>query len=145
MKIYLAGPLFSAAEKDFNTRLAFLLRRIGHEVFVPQEELAHQGSPKAIFLCNLSGIERSDVVVACLDGPDPDSGTSWELGYCFAKKKQTLAFRTDVRLHEGFDRINLMLTEGVDTMLYRPGDMAEDMATRIDYWIERKREIDGKR
>ncbi|MFZ3357430.1 MAG: hypothetical protein WCA56_04700 [Xanthobacteraceae bacterium] len=37
MKIYLAGPLFSAAERDFNARLAGLLRGLGHEVWLPQD------------------------------------------------------------------------------------------------------------
>ena len=46
--------------------------------------------------------------------------------------------RVDARLHEGQDKINLMMTETVDTMLYRPGDTTAMLATRIDYWINRK-------
>ena len=38
MRIYFAGPLFSAAERDWNATLAAELRGAGHEVFLPQEQ-----------------------------------------------------------------------------------------------------------
>ena len=37
MRIYLAGPLFTTAERDFNAALAAGLRALGHEVWLPQE------------------------------------------------------------------------------------------------------------
>ena len=37
MRIYFAGPLFSAAERDWNATLAAALRGAGHEVFLPQD------------------------------------------------------------------------------------------------------------
>jgi nucleoside 2-deoxyribosyltransferase len=37
-------------------------------------------------------------VVAILDGPDVDSGTAAEIGYAFAKGKQIVGYRSDVRL-----------------------------------------------
>ena len=37
MKIYLAGPLFNTAERNFNSELTKLLREKGHEVWLPQE------------------------------------------------------------------------------------------------------------
>ena len=36
MKVYLAGPLFTSAERMWNARLAALLEGLGHEVFLPQ-------------------------------------------------------------------------------------------------------------
>lgn len=138
MKIYLAGPLFSTAERDFNSRLAFLLRGMGHEVFLPQEHEVQQGSPLAIFIADRGGIDWCEVIVANLDGPDPDSGTCWELGYAYAKKKLSLAYRTDARLYEGQDKVNVMMTESVDTMLFQPNETVEQLAKRVDYWIVRK-------
>jgi nucleoside 2-deoxyribosyltransferase len=35
-----------------------------------------------------------------MDGPDPDSGTSWEVGYAFMKKPVVLV-RTDIRAMAG--------------------------------------------
>jgi hypothetical protein len=37
MRLYLAGPLFIIADRDFNTQLALRLCAAGHEVFLPQE------------------------------------------------------------------------------------------------------------
>jgi nucleoside 2-deoxyribosyltransferase len=38
MKLYIAGPLFSAAERSWNAELAAALRDGGHTVFLPQEQ-----------------------------------------------------------------------------------------------------------
>ncbi len=37
MKVYLAGPLFSAAERMFNSQLKDLLETVGHDVWLPQD------------------------------------------------------------------------------------------------------------
>ena len=79
MKIYMAGPLFSTAELAFNAALARELRGRGHEVFLPQEHEQRKDLPRAIFESDVRGLDWAEVVVACLDGPDPDSGTSWEM------------------------------------------------------------------
>ena len=49
MRIYLAGPLFSSAEREWNQRLAALLRGFGHEVFLPQEKEPRELSARVIF------------------------------------------------------------------------------------------------
>ncbi len=97
MKIYLAGPLFTTAEREFNMQLATRLRTAGHEVFVPQENPASEPTGKAIFLKDLEGLDRADGVVAIMDGADPDSGTCWECGYAYATKKPVVLFRSDLR------------------------------------------------
>src|ERR1700694_2816055 len=48
MRIYLAGPLFTTAEREFNAALAAGLRALGHEVWVPQESEQQQTTAKAI-------------------------------------------------------------------------------------------------
>lgn len=119
MKLYMAGPLFSAGELWFNKVLANTLRAMGHQVFLPQEE--EQGEdPTAIFNSDVKGIDWAEAVVACLDGPDPDSGTCWELGYAYAKGKGCVVYRTDFRLFEGVDKVNLMMLESADAVLIKP-------------------------
>src|SRR6516165_7665172 len=49
MKIYLAGPLFSAAERTFNNELTRWLRNKGHEVWLPQEFEQRTMTAKQIF------------------------------------------------------------------------------------------------
>ena len=56
-KIYLAGPLFTTPEREFNVQLATRLRTAGHEVFVPQENPASERTGKAIFLKDLEGLD----------------------------------------------------------------------------------------
>ena len=51
---------------------------------------------KQIFNKDVEGIDWAEVVVANMDGPDPDSGTCWECGYAY-RKKPVILFRTDFR------------------------------------------------
>jgi nucleoside 2-deoxyribosyltransferase len=131
MKIYMAGPLFSTAELAFNKELASLLRARGHEVFLPQEHEQRKDLPKAIFESDVKGLDWADTVVACLDGSDPDSGTCWELGYAYAKGKLSIVYRTDFRLFEGTDQINLMMTESADHVIIMPTAAIADLAGEI--------------
>jgi nucleoside 2-deoxyribosyltransferase len=130
MKIYLAGPLFTVAERDFNARLAGLLRREGHEVFVPQESEQRLMSARQIFDSDVAGVDWAEVVVANMDGPDPDSGTCWECGYAY-RKKPIILFRTDFRAaHEpGKAPFNLMLTESAARYLELAFDDKDKLIT----------------
>lgn len=97
MRIYLAGPLFTTAEQDFNRQLAAELLKYNHEVFLPQAKEPREKTKQAIFAVDVEGIDWCDVVVGNMDGPDPDSGTCWEVGYAYAKSKAILLYRTDFR------------------------------------------------
>lgn len=133
MRLYLAGPLFSTAECNFNTLLATLLRdHHGHEVFLPQEHEQRADRPKAIFQSDVNGMEWAHVIVANLDGSDPDSGTCWELGYFYAKGKPSIVFRTDFRLFEGADKVNLMMTESADHVIIARKLSVTKLAKLID-------------
>src|SRR5229473_658559 len=87
--VYLAGPLFTQAEWQWNERLAQALQNREFDVILPQRRAAPMLSgiepfdPRLLFRENLASIERSGVVVAIFDGADADSGTSWECGYAF--------------------------------------------------------------
>ena len=111
MRIYFAGPLFSAAERDWNATLAAALRTAGHEVFLPQEQEPGEDA-KGIFATDVGGIDWADGLVAIMDGADPDSGTCWEVGYAYGKKPIVLV-RTDMRRNAGSggSGYNPMLTE----------------------------------
>jgi nucleoside 2-deoxyribosyltransferase len=133
MKIYLAGPLFTTAEREFNDRLARELRRLGHEVWLPQESEQRAMTPKEIFVNDVRGIDWAEAVVACMDGPDPDSGTCWECGYSYGKKPIVI-YRTDFRAADEHEEApyNLMLTESADLRLDLPFADSAVVATRID-------------
>jgi nucleoside 2-deoxyribosyltransferase len=147
MKIYLAGPLFSTAERDFNARLARLLRDLGHEIWLPQESEQATMTPAQIFKEDVAGIDWAEVVVANMDGPDPDSGTCWECGYAY-RKKPVVVFRTDFRVgyevrpvlpathpatqHDEQAPYNLMLTESATLRLDLFSDSIDEVANRIN-------------
>src|SRR6202158_358831 len=118
MKIYLAGPLFTTAEQEFNRQLRDLLENAGHQVWLPQEHEPRERTAQAIFETDVAGLDASEVVVANMDGPDPDSGTCWECGYAY-KKKPIIVFRTDFRAADepGKAPYNLMLTESATARL----------------------------
>jgi nucleoside 2-deoxyribosyltransferase len=97
VRIYLAGPLFTTPEREWNVALATRLRAAGHEVFVPQEHPAAMPTAEAIFRKDLELLDQADTVVAIMDGADPDSGTCWECGYAYAKGKTVVLFRSDLR------------------------------------------------
>lgn len=119
MKLYFAGPLFSAAERAWNAELTAALRDSGHEVFLPQEQ--EPGKDAAgIFATDVAGIDWADALVAIMDGPDPDAGTAWEVGYAYGKKPIVL-LRTDFRSQTGSGApYNPMLTEAATILLELP-------------------------
>jgi nucleoside 2-deoxyribosyltransferase len=46
---------------------------------------------------NAGAIDRCDLLVACLDGQEVDSGTAAEVGYAAARGLRCLGLRTDIR------------------------------------------------
>ena len=115
--VYLAAPLFSEAECDFNRKLRDELINAGFKVFLPQEDSNNvkdmSGRQKIIFNKNLKGIENSDILVAVIDGADIDSGTAWEIGFAFAKGKPVLGLRSDFRTLGIEGTVNLMIERSV--------------------------------
>ena len=91
MKLYFAGPLFTTPERAWNAEATAALRAAGHDVFLPQEN--EPGKDAAgIFAADKGGIDGADVMVAIMDGPGPDAGTSWEVGYAFGTRSRSCSF-----------------------------------------------------
>jgi nucleoside 2-deoxyribosyltransferase len=122
-QIYLAGPLFSQAERDFNVLLRDRLVEMGFSVFLPQEDGKDTESgrmeerQKNIFDNDVRGIDGSDIVLAVLDGgSDVDSGTAWEMGYSYAKGIPVLGLKTDFRTFGDEGIVNLMMEMAVEAL-----------------------------
>ncbi len=113
MKIYLAGPLFTEAERSWlaaiKERIETLAREHRREVTViwpyelmTQSEIDALG-PQAkgeIFRRCRESLDETDLVVALLDGPQVDDGTAWEIGYFYARQSSPahiIGVRTDFR------------------------------------------------
>jgi nucleoside 2-deoxyribosyltransferase len=126
MKLYFAAPLFSAAERDWNATLAASLRVAGHEIYLPQENEPGKTAPQ-IFADDVGGIDGAEGLLAIMDGPDPDSGTAWEVGYAYAKGKPIIVVRSDIRRDaSGGAGYNAMLAEAATIRVDLPAaSMAE--------------------
>jgi nucleoside 2-deoxyribosyltransferase len=115
-RVYLAAPLFSEAERNYNVLIAGLLINNLFDVFLPQEtgddsETRNEEGQAKIFADNLSALKNSDILTAIIDGADADSGTSWEMGFASALGKKIIALRTDFRRSGSHEKVNLMLEE----------------------------------
>ena len=124
--MFIAGPLFSQAEREFNLKLDEFLRKHGFETFLPQREVGElwkkirrRGGKayRKIYEEDLRGLEGADVVVAVLDGPDVDSGTAFEVGYACAKGKPVIGLKTDMRVFARGEELNNMLAQGVRALV----------------------------
>ena len=134
MKIYFAGPLFSTAERDFNAAVVTILRERGHEVFLPQEieQSPERTTAAGIFEAEVAAISAAQAIVVNADGPDPDSGASWELGNAW-RDKLSVVFRTDFRdINDGFPPLNLMLTQSANVVLNCKWKTSAEVADAID-------------
>jgi nucleoside 2-deoxyribosyltransferase len=128
MRLYLAGPLFTQAERSWNASLASLLTSAGHQVFLPQEAIADLDHLEAgaIFRLDVGGVRAADALVAILDGADPDSGTCFECGLAFGLGIPVVAIRTDFRAGgddlpgQKLPAINLMLSESASSVVHLP-------------------------
>lgn len=111
--VYLAAPLFSEAECDFNRKLRDNIIDLGFRVFLPQEDSNNikdkTNRQEIIFGKNCAAIENSDIIIAVIDGADVDSGTAWEIGYAYSKGKTILGLRTDFRTLGIEGNVNLMI------------------------------------
>src|SRR5262249_18482694 len=113
MRLYVAAPLFTEAERAFNLVLARALEAEGHQVYLPQRDTPSSDAADrttTIFYANLAALRKADGVVAVCDGSQVDDGTAWEIGYAYDKNIQIFGLRTDVRIVQRADElINLMI------------------------------------
>jgi nucleoside 2-deoxyribosyltransferase len=117
MKIYIAGPLFSSAEKRFNEEIDYHLQSMGFDTFLPQRDgyeksqcidktESEDGVSKkeilvkldaSIFSKDTQEIRNCDILLIILDGRVPDEGACVELGFAFALNKKCIGIKTDSR------------------------------------------------
>ena len=140
-RIYFAAPMFCAAEKEYNEKLAALLENAGYSVFLPQRDgmeaanecgMTEDEIAKAIFDLDTSEIMKADVLVMVLDGRVPDEGACVELGIAYASGKPCYGVKTDVRAAERGLDLNPMLT-GCFTRIFKANDRGEAEKQLLSY------------
>ena len=117
-KIYIAGPLFTAGERQVLEQVDQVVRAVGRNTYLPHRDggifLRDAGSSLNFFQGDTAQLDRSDWVVAILNGPDVDSGTSWEIGYAFSKGKKIIGYCDDTRVYAPELQINPMIFHCLD-------------------------------
>lgn len=137
LKIYLAGALFSVAEREYNEKISAILEELGYEVFLPQNS-SNTDDDAILFSELVNKINESDIVLAVCDGTQTDDGTAWELGYAFAKDIPTVLLRTDFRQRCDSDHYNLMLKFSASDIinvsdLDNIKETLDDVLKRVEY------------
>jgi len=133
---YIAAPLFTQAERDFNLTLYNNLTLRDYNVFLPQDSKLQ--NPDEIFQYNLDNLHKSMALIVICDGADMDSGTAWEAGH-FYGHGEIYALRTDFR-KSGDDPVNgfnLMISKSADHIFIDCKFMVEWITQNVEH----KREI----
>ncbi len=135
-KIYLSGPLFSAAEIAWGGQiLALLSERLQNTKIIWPHEIVPVGAePEQIFRANLQALNQCDLMVAILDGPQVDDGTAWEVGYFFSQGKKILGIRTDFRRagESESSRVNLMIESSCVTVASSTEELYSELERLLD-------------
>ncbi|NCA72576.1 MAG: nucleoside 2-deoxyribosyltransferase [Sphingobacteriia bacterium] len=155
--IYLAGPLFTEAERDWHRKTKRLLleqaSRRGEPVeiiwpyeLITPEEIADlgAGARTEIFRRCKDGLDRADLLIALLDGTQVDDGTAWEIGYFFATKAadaKIIGIRTDFRRagESAHAIVNAMVEMACDAIVNTQAGLQEAV-----FAPERAFDVDGE-
>ncbi len=146
-RVYIAGPLFSEAERAYLASCARALREAGFECFVPHEQEARLEpfTARRVFEFDHDlGLAKAHAVVAWVDGPMIDDGTACEIGIFYGLmqrepwRKGILGLATDDRLR----RRNASLEHGglnlfVAGVIERAGGLCwslEEVKERLRAW-----------
>lgn len=138
--IYMAGPLFTSAQREWNILLAHNLEVITeHTVMLPQVFCEGVTDPNKISNLCLHQLTTCDIVVVCCDGVDVDSGTAMECGVAVERDLKIIAYRTDFRRAGDCNKnINLMIAEQAAACLIMPlanyAEVGRAIAGTIKRW-----------
>lgn len=129
MKAYLANGLFSLGDRLVNERLAAAIRQAvpNIELYVPQEndainDKSAYADSLAIAQADLEMLQKSDVLVAVLDGVEIDSGVAAEIGAFSMLNRPIIGVFTDVRQQgrENMMKIEALIRDGIENQfVYR--------------------------
>jgi hypothetical protein len=153
LRIYLAGPLFSPAQRGFLAESARRFREAGIECFVPHEEepRLREVSAREVFeLDYREGLLKANALVAWLDGATVDDGTACEIGIFYGLlqrgepwRKGILGIADDLRLQRRreileYGGVNLFVAGTIQDA----GGICWSVDEALDWLLEWKQELE---
>lgn len=135
IEVYLAGPLFSEAERNWHMETKKRIEELGmtsggkfrvtwpYELIKENEINDLEGKACfEIFSRCRSALDKAEILIALLDGSQVDDGTSWEIGYFFGKGKESgtiIGVRTDFRKcgDTKYSMVNSMIESSCDRLV----------------------------
>ncbi|MFH1022679.1 MAG: nucleoside 2-deoxyribosyltransferase [Planctomycetota bacterium] len=135
-RAYLAGPLFSQAERDFNEDLASKLETHA-TVYLPQRDgglmsdmvkdgVSPDAAARRVFRRDMDAIRSADCLIAILDGRTIDEGVAFELGIGFCHSKRCVGLQTDSRRLASWGN-NPMITGALEAVFLTVEDLLKWM------------------
>ncbi|MGH9314052.1 MAG: nucleoside 2-deoxyribosyltransferase [Vicinamibacterales bacterium] len=113
--VYIAGPLFTPAERRYLEELAAVIDGAGFETYLPHRDgglvSPDRRNTRAMYESDLRALNACGMIVAVLNGTDVDSGTAFEIGYAVARGLPVLGLYEDIRVSAPHD-FNAMIANG---------------------------------
>ncbi|PIZ80228.1 hypothetical protein COY00_02035 [Candidatus Pacearchaeota archaeon CG_4_10_14_0_2_um_filter_35_33] len=113
MKAYIAGKLGTESEKKLLVDVDKLCKSLGVKTFLPHRDVGLAESIEdvdRIFRGDIEeGFKGVGLVIAVLDGLHVGAGTSWELGYAYAKKIPAIGLKTDESPEDALEYLSSIL------------------------------------
>jgi len=127
---YIAGPLFDEGERWWIGQVEATVVAAGYQTFLPHRDNPPKTADNVdvIFRNDVDGLDRSDLVVASLNGITTDDGTAWEIGYAIGTGKRVIGLHTDWRRRFDNEIVNLMIECSVETIVRSLEELAELLA-----------------
>src|SRR3989338_9648104 len=112
-KVYIAGKIWTDAERAQLLAIDKLCKKLGMQTFLPHRDVGFAETIKdapIIFKGDITeGFKDVVLVIASLDGLHVGAGTAWELGYAYAKGIPAIGLKTDESPEEGLEYLSAIL------------------------------------
>jgi len=113
MKVYIAGKIGTESELKMLEEIDKICKSLGLETFLPHRDVGLAKSIKdvdKIFNGDIvDGFKNCSLVVASLDGLHVGAGTSWELGYAYARGISSIGIKTDEPVKDSLEYLSAIL------------------------------------
>jgi nucleoside 2-deoxyribosyltransferase len=136
MKVYIAGKLSTAEEKELLERVSGLCEGLCMSTFLPHRDVGlaeNIEDVSRVFKGDISeGFKDVGLVIAVLDGLHVGAGTAWELGYAYAKGVPAVGLKTDEAPKEALEYLSAILIGSMDIV----GSLEE-----LEDWLKNFKDI----